>query len=68
MDLTVREHIRRLQQRLEALNEEIMRPDLSLQQRNRLETDIRVANLALDHYRAALENEQEVSGMSRSNK
>ncbi len=60
MDITVREHTRRLQQRLEVLNEEIMRQDLSQEQRNKVESDIRAVNLALGYYRAALEIELEV--------
>lgn len=66
MDLTVREHTRRLQQRLETLNEEIMRRDLSQEQRNRLESDIRAVNLALAYYQSALEVEQRLRGMSSS--
>ena len=61
MDLTLGQHIRRLQLRLEALSEEIMRPGISLEQRNKIESDIRAVNLALDHYRAALEIEQSIS-------
>ncbi len=60
MDITVREHTRRLQQRLGVLNEEIMRQDLSQEQRNKVESDIRAVNLALGYYRAALEIELEV--------
>lgn len=47
MQVPVGEHIRRLQQRLEELNEEIMRPSISLAQRNKIESDIRAVNLAL---------------------
>ncbi len=61
MDLTLGQHIRRLQLRLEALNEEIMRPGISLQKRNKIESDIRAVNLALKHYRAALDIEQSIS-------
>ncbi len=68
MDLTLREHTRRLQQRLHALSEEIMRGDLSQAQRNKLEGDIRAINLALEHYRAALEIEQKVRGIASGTK
>ncbi len=61
MDLTLGQHIRRLQLRLEALSEEIMRPDISLEKRNKIESDIRAVDLALKHYRAALEIEQTIS-------
>ena len=57
MDLTVREHIRRLQQRLLALNQQIMEVR-TREDRNKLEAEIRAANLALDHYKAALRLEQ----------
>ncbi len=61
MDLTLGQHIRRLQLRLEALNEEMMRPGISLEERNNIESDIRAVNLALEHYRAALDIEQSIS-------
>ncbi len=61
MQIPVVEHIRRLQHRLEELNEEIMRPGISLEERNKIESDIRAVNLALEHYRAALEIEQNVA-------
>lgn len=57
MDLTVREHIRRLQQRLLALSQQIMEVR-SREDRNKLEAEIRAVNLALDHYKAALRLEQ----------
>ncbi len=61
MDLTLGQHIRRLQLRLEALSEEIMRPGISLEQRNNIESNIRAVNMALEHYRAALDIEQSIS-------
>ncbi len=61
MDLTLGQHIRRLPLRLEALSEEIMRPGISLEQRNNIESDIRAINIALEHYRAALDIEQSIS-------
>jgi hypothetical protein len=57
MDLTVREHVNRLQQRLLALNQQIMETR-SRDDRNRIETEIRAVNLALEHYKAALELEK----------
>jgi hypothetical protein len=53
MDLTVREHIARLETRLRMLNTQIME-DASLDRRNQLEAEIRACTLALEHYRAAL--------------
>ncbi len=61
MDLTLGQHIRRLELRLEALSEEIMRPDISLEQRNKIESNIRAVNMALEYYRAALDIEQSIS-------
>jgi anaerobic glycerol-3-phosphate dehydrogenase len=61
MQLPVGGHIRRLQHRLEALNEEIMRHGTSLNERNKVESEIRAVNLALEHYRVALEIEQSVA-------
>ncbi len=59
--MPVGEHIRRLRQRLEELNEDIMRPGISREERNKIESDIRAVNLALEHYRAVLELEQSIS-------
>ncbi len=61
MDLTLGQHIRRLQLRLEALSEAIMRPGISLEQRNNIESNIRAVNMALEYYRAALDIEQSIS-------
>jgi hypothetical protein len=54
-------HLSGLQQQLEILNEQIIRPGSSLEERNNIESDIRAVNLALDHYRAALEIEQRIA-------
>ncbi len=40
------------------LNEDIMRPGISREERSNIESDIRAVNLALEHYRAVLELEQ----------
>lgn len=56
MDRTVREHITRLETRFQMLNARIMETR-SLEQRNKLEAEIRACRLALDHYRAALKIE-----------
>ena len=58
MDTPLRVHIVRLEQRLEALSAEVMANQADQATRNRLEAEIRAANLALDHYRAALEIEK----------
>jgi hypothetical protein len=61
MDRTVREHIARLEQRLRELNSEIMDDTKSQSQRNRIEAEIRAAELALDYYRKALDLERQIS-------
>ena len=57
MDLTVREHLRKLEQRLQLLSQEIME-NRTRNDRNKLEAEIRAVNLAITHYRAALELEE----------
>ena len=53
MELTVRYHIERLELRIQELGAELMNTK-GHAQLNDLETEIRVANLALQHYREAL--------------
>lgn len=60
MDLSVREHLQKLEQRLQLLNQEIME-NRSRDERNKLEAEIRAANLAITHYKAALELEGSLS-------
>jgi hypothetical protein len=57
MKRTVEEHILLLERKLGLLEAELMN-ETSLENRNRIETEIRAANLALGHFRAALEVEQ----------
>ncbi len=57
MDLTVRQHIARLEARFQQLNAQIMDTG-SLEERNKLEAEIRACSLALAHYRAALKIEE----------
>jgi hypothetical protein len=56
MDLTVRQHIEQLEDRLKELSFRIMNEN-DKNVRNVLEAEIRAAGLALSHYRAALEIE-----------
>jgi hypothetical protein len=60
MDVSVREHLQKLEQRLQLLGQEIMEK-ASLDERNKLEAEIRAANLAIAHYKAALELEESLS-------
>jgi hypothetical protein len=57
MDRTLREHITKLEQRVKFLSEQLMDTQ-DPTARNRMEADIRAANLALTHYRAALQVEE----------
>ena len=57
MDVTVREHLRKLEQRLQLLSQEIMENG-TRDDRNKLEAEIRAVNLAITHYRTALELEE----------
>ena len=57
MDVSVREHLQRLEQRLQALSQEIME-NRTRDDRNKLEAEIRAVNLAITHYRTALELEE----------
>jgi hypothetical protein len=61
MKVSVGKHIERLQARVEHLHREVMRNGLTRLQRNHIETEIRVAALALEHFKAALGAEQELS-------
>ena len=60
METPVREHISKLEERLRALNMQVMENSRSREERNQIEAEIRAANLALAHYRAALELEKQV--------
>src|SRR5437667_11476945 len=60
MDVSVREHLQKLERRLQLLSQEIME-NASLDERNKLEAEIRAANLAIAHYKAALKLEESLS-------
>jgi hypothetical protein len=64
MDLTLREHLRRLNERLQLLSREIME-NRSLEERNKIEAEIRAANLAIAHYQSALEQESRLSSAGK---
>jgi hypothetical protein len=58
MELTVRKHTENLQKRIEQLNVAAMSGHKTQTERNDIESEIRVATLALNHFRAALEAEE----------
>jgi hypothetical protein len=60
MDRPLKEHIQTLEQRLLDLNEKMMRNQLDVTERNKVEAEIRAAHLAITHYRAALELEKSI--------
>jgi len=56
MNLTLRQHVSRLERRLKQLSHEVMKTrDRKIA--NRIDAEIRAANMALAHYSAALELE-----------
>jgi hypothetical protein len=57
MDTTVREHMRRLEQKRDLLNTQIVE-ESDAEKRNRLETDLRAVESALKYYRDALDTER----------
>jgi len=57
MDRTFREHISELEQRIEKLSVRSMENDLKQTERNRIESEIRVAQQALNFYREGLQLE-----------
>jgi len=57
MDRTIREHISELEQRIEKLNMRCMENDLKQTERNRIESEIRIAQQVLNFYREGLELE-----------
>ena len=63
MQRTLGEHITRLEERVKFLSEQLMgTSDLTdIMARNRIEAEIRAANIALAHYRAALDVEQSLN-------
>jgi hypothetical protein len=62
VDRTLREHIGKLEKRLNRLAAESMENRLSHTERNRVEAEIRAANLALTYFRDALELERQLAG------
>ena len=65
MNRTVSEHIRELEALIKQLNEEVMRDELTLADRNQIEAEIRVAQMALSHYRSAIELGMQLSRVGR---
>jgi hypothetical protein len=60
VDRPVREHINELEKRLKRLAAKSMENQLSRNQRNAVETEMRVVTLALSRFREALDLEQQL--------
>jgi hypothetical protein len=58
MDRPLKEHIEFVEQQLQSLNHRIMEDGHTNEERNRLESEIRAAQLALQHYKKALALEE----------
>ncbi|HMH02551.1 MAG TPA: hypothetical protein VK555_14125 [Terriglobales bacterium] len=61
MERPLKDHISRLEQAIQSLNRDIMENRRTLTERNRIEADIRAAEMALAHYRAAFELEKKIA-------
>lgn len=57
---TLQKHVLGLEERIQTLREQLTVPGRSKRELHRARTDIRVAELALDHYRMAHELEQKI--------
>jgi hypothetical protein len=56
MDVSVRDHIAHLEARIKALAAQLM-DEKNLAKRNAMDSEIRAAEMALSHYRAAIDIE-----------
>ncbi len=61
MERKLKDHIRYLEEQVEVLSGRLMDSSVNQEERNRLESDIRAANLALSYYRQALDLEKSLT-------
>ena len=61
MERTLGEHITYLQNRVQSLQRQLTDSTLTEIERNRIQAEIQVAELALSHYRKAFELEREIA-------
>jgi hypothetical protein len=61
MDRPVKEHISQLERLLGALNKRLMESTRNLSERNKVQSEILLASLALDYYRKAIQLEKQIS-------
>ncbi len=60
MDKPLRQHISELEDRVQQLSQEMMLSRKTRDERNRLESELRVAQQALTHYREAIKLEAQL--------
>ena len=60
MDKPLRQHITELEKRVQQLTQEMMQNRKTLAERNRIESELRVAQQALAHYQQAIKLEREL--------
>ena len=65
MNRTVGDHIRELEARVKQLHEDAMEEGRTLASRNEIESEIRVAEMALSHYRSAIKLGMQLSRVGR---
>jgi hypothetical protein len=61
MDKSLRQHIAELENRMQQLSHEMMQNRKTREERNRLESELRVAKQALAYYQQAIELEKRLS-------
>jgi len=61
VDAPLKIHIEFLEQRLNSLSQRLMEPDRTRAERNKVESEIRAAELALVYYKKAFELEKQIS-------
>jgi hypothetical protein len=66
MDKTLRQHIDELEKRVQQLCQEMMQNRKTRAERNRLESELRVALQALNHYQQAIKLEKQLQSRSAS--
>jgi hypothetical protein len=62
MDQSLKAHISFLEERLAKLNDKLLNTELNRLEQDRVQSQIRAAELALVYYRQALELEQQLRG------
>ena len=60
MDKPLGQHITELERRVQRLSQEMMQSRKTREERNRMESELRVAQQALEHFQLALKLEREI--------